>query len=49
MDVSLDKSVSNLRPNQNDVVTYTIVTSNVAGRDTAHNVFYPGYNSNWTH
>ncbi|MBK8393354.1 MAG: DUF11 domain-containing protein [Saprospiraceae bacterium] len=39
VDVSLDKSVSNLRPNQNDVVTYTIVASNAAGRDTAHNVF----------
>ncbi|MBK8393359.1 MAG: DUF11 domain-containing protein [Saprospiraceae bacterium] len=39
VDVSLDKSVSNLRPNQNDVVTYTIVANNAAGRDTAHNVF----------
>ncbi|MBK8393353.1 MAG: DUF11 domain-containing protein [Saprospiraceae bacterium] len=38
VDVSLDKSVSNLRPNPTDVVTYTIVASNAAGRDTAHNV-----------
>ncbi|MFZ1786889.1 MAG: MopE-related protein, partial [Saprospiraceae bacterium] len=38
IDVSLDKRVTNLRPNAGNTVTYTVEVFNAAGKDTAHNV-----------
>src|SRR5690606_20622623 len=38
IDVSLTKTVSNIKPNVGEVVTYTVTVMNALGVDTAHNV-----------